>query len=504
LTHDVTAVLVLARLGLLAKVLDAYPCPTIAAGVMRQLFEERRRIRYHQRSRVERAGHVRDAIASRQLRVVPRSLKPADPLAAEIGEELAHLLWAAEAEVGVVLRPAPVHAISSVGERDVDMTAHQVRLTDMHALLRVLARLGRLAEQSEETARRYFDVRDAGWPKAAEPDPSRPLFLDGLALDYLQTVDLLDEVLRAFSSVYVHAEVEEQTMELLAYEEQGEEAVRVIDDARRTIYRAFEGDAIRFGPRRAGAEDDDDGGELPVLHLLSDLASADILIVDDRALAGQGIATDADGRRAAIATTLDVIEDLRRRELITEAEWRHHRFALRRSGAMLVPVEADEVVAGAKRSGDVESAELRALRESLALARLTELPRFPGEIPWFISVCTGITRGVRRTFAELPCEQAEGVATYLHRLLPDPYDWLGVWHGGAEPEWAEKVSRALHQDIVAALDIDDSVKRGAYHSWAEKHVLEPMRTLAPERYRALVEDLRVFLLNSRNDDADEG
>ena len=500
---DVTAVLVLGRLGLLAKVIEAYPCPTFAAGIMRQLFEERQRVRYHQRSRVERARHLRGAIAARQLTVVPRSLTPADSLASELGEELANLLSAAEANDGVVLRPAPVHAIGSVGEREADMTTHQGRLADMHALLRVLARLGRLNEQAEETARRYFDVQDAGWPNAAEPNTKRPLFLDGLALEYLQTLDLLDEVLRAFSSVYIHAEVEEQTIELLAYDEQGDEAVRVIDNVRRTVYAAFERDAMRFGPRRPGADDDDERSEYPILHLLSDLASADILIVDDRALAGKDVATDADGRQAAVATTLDVLEDLRSRELITQAEWRHHRFALRRSGAMLVPLEADEVVAGATRSGQAESAELRALRESLALARLAEVPRFPGEIPWFISVCTSITRSIQRTFPELPRDQAKGVTTYLHRLLPDPDDWLNFWHGGAGPEWAENVDRVLHQDIVTALHIDDKSARSAYLAWVEAHVLGPMRTLAPERYRALVDGVRKFLLENPTNDIDE-
>jgi hypothetical protein len=310
-------------------------------------------------------------------------------------------------------------------------------------------------------------------------------------------------VIRAFSDVYVHATVEEETIDLLAHEEQGDEAVRVIDDIRRTVHAAFERDAIRFGPRRRGTDEDDERGEFPLLHLLSDLASVDVLIVDDRALSGQRVATDQDGRQAALITTLDVIEDLRRRELITDVEWRRHRFDLRRSGAMLVPLEADEVVAGATRSGDVESAELRAIREALALARLNELPRFPREILWFASVCTSITRGIQRTFIELPRDRREGVAAYLYRLLPDPADWLSLWHGGAGLDWVKAVDLVLHQDLVTALHIDDPVACSEYHAWVEEHVLEPRRTLAPERYLALVEALRAFLLASRGDNADK-
>jgi hypothetical protein len=198
-----------------------------------------------------------------------------------------------------------------------------------------------------------------------------------------------------------------------------------------------------------------------------------------------------------------VIEDLRRRALITDAEWRRHRFDLRRSGAMLVPLEADEVVVAATRAGDVESVELRAIRESLALARLNELPRFPREIPWFASICTGITRSIQRTFMELPRAQREGVAAYLYRLLPDPTDWLSLWQGGVGLDWVEAVDLVLHQDLVIALHIDNPVACSEYHAWVEEHVLAPMRTLAPERYLALVEALRGFLLASRGDNADE-
>jgi hypothetical protein len=294
---DITAVLVLARLGLLPKVIEAYPRLTMAAGIMRQLFEERQRVRYHQRSRVERARQIRHAIASRRLTAVRPSLRPLDPTVGEIGVELADLLSVAEADDGVVLRPAPVHVPGFAGEREADITAHQGRLADMHVLLRVLARFGRIDEQAEETARQYFEVQDAGWPNSAEPDPKHPLFLDSLALEYLQTLGLLDEVLCTFSDVRLHAQVDEEMIELLAYDEQGDEAVRVIDDIRRTIHAAFERDAIRFGPRRRGAAEDDERGEFPILHLLSDLANVDILIVDDRALAGQRVATDQDADR---------------------------------------------------------------------------------------------------------------------------------------------------------------------------------------------------------------
>ena len=71
-------------------------------------------------------------------------------------------------------------------------------------------------------------------------------------------------------------------------------------------------------------------------------------------------------------------------------------------------------------------------------------------------------------------------------------------HGGAGLDWVKAVDLVLHQDLIIALDIDDPAARSDYHAWVEGHVLEPMRTLAPERYLAPVNGLRGFLLVHRH------
>src|SRR5207244_2784577 len=146
-----------------------------------ELFEGRRRIRGFQKSRLKRAGEIRDVIAARRVRIVPVPVGPRDTLADEFGADLAGLIRAAEVSDGVVLRPAPVHR-PGLDMQDADMSAHMDRLTDMHALLDTLA----LDQTAEEAAKGYFSLQDRGWPSPVRPDVKRPLYIDDLALNYLQ------------------------------------------------------------------------------------------------------------------------------------------------------------------------------------------------------------------------------------------------------------------------------------------------------------------------------
>jgi hypothetical protein len=108
---DISALMVLAWLGPLSKVLEEYPETVLPAGVFYELFEGRRRIRQFQKSRLQRAVQIRSAIASGTLKVLRSPTIVRDALANEIGIELSSLIREAQARDGIVLRPAPVHRL---------------------------------------------------------------------------------------------------------------------------------------------------------------------------------------------------------------------------------------------------------------------------------------------------------------------------------------------------------------------------------------------------------
>jgi hypothetical protein len=195
----------------------------------------------------------------------------------------------------------------------------------MHALLAFLAEQSAVDQAAEITARQYFSLQDKGWPSSAKPNIGRPLLIDGLALVYLQTVDLLDTVLNTFKDVYVHADIDEETSSLIEHDRHTSDVLKIVDDLRSAVRQARAAGKIIFGPRRTLTDDESEihGADLSTLHLLSDKLQADMLVFDDRAFNKETFAQDGTGHRAPIATSLDLIEELLRRELTTEDERRH-------------------------------------------------------------------------------------------------------------------------------------------------------------------------------------
>lgn len=492
---DISALMVLAWLGLLPKVLDLFPEIVLPAGVFYELFEGRRRIRQFQKSRLQRAVQIRSAIASGTLKVLRSPTVNRDALTNEIGIELSSLIREAQARDGIVLRPAPVHRLGLEG-RDADLSAFADRLCDMHVLLAFLAEQGAVDQAAETTARQYFSLQDKGWPSSAKPNIGRPLLIDGLALIYLQTVDLLDTVLNTFKDVYVHADIDEEASSLIEHDRHTSDVLKIVDDLRSAVRQARAMGKIIFGPRRTPTDDESEvhGTDLSTLHLLSDMLQANILVFDDRAFNKETFAQDGSGHRAPIATSLDLIEELLRRKLITEDERRHLRYRLRIAGALLVPVDGSELAAATMRNRQNDSPEFRAIRDITDLARVAELPQFPSEMPWFIAANAAVKSAIMEVWnTESDPARAGALADVLLDLKPRPEDWVARWEGHPPPQWVEAVRRMTVATLALPVELLDDARLDAYNAWLERSVLSLTRDMSPELYRAVIENLKSFM-----------
>ena len=129
------------------------------------------------------------------------------------------------------------------------MSAYASVLTDTHTLLRVLREAGAVDQVTEETAKQYFAVQDKGWSAPPVPRSKQPLYLDSLSLIYLHTVGLLDAVVASFDDVYIDAGAEEDAFALIEHDRHAAEVLRVIDDIRGPIQKAYAAGKIVFGPR---------------------------------------------------------------------------------------------------------------------------------------------------------------------------------------------------------------------------------------------------------------
>jgi hypothetical protein len=503
---DFTALLVLGWLGILPKVFDTFNEVVLPSGIFRDLFEGRRRIREFQKSRLRRAERIQHAIASGKIKVVRTSLSRSDPLVVEVGEELAGLLRIAESSNGFVLRPAPVHKPGILNE-DADVSPYAQRLADTHSLLMVLQDNGLTDQSTEESAKRYFALQDKGWPTPARPDPNRPLYIEGLGLNYLDFVGLVDVVFKAFSQVYIDSSTADEAAALVEYDEHTTEVLQIIDTIREAVRKAQSDGKIMYGPRRSrksdDADDDDEAFDSSTVNLITNLAQAEVAVIDDRALNKEPFVLDNNGHRAPAVTSLDVIEELRCRQVISDDERRALRHRLRGAGASLVPVDTEEIVVAALRCTGSDSAELRAMKESILLARVAALPRFPSEVPWFASTMVAIKNAIIAVWAKEPDhKRAALLANTIRNLQPHPEDWVDQWAGQVPPNWVNGVALVIVAGLALPFELLDDETRRAYNNWLESNILEPLRMRRAETYAAVVQHIRALVNSIANDDDD--
>jgi hypothetical protein len=487
---------VLGWLGILPKVFNTFDEIVLPSGIFRDLFEGRRRIREFQKSRLRRAERIQHAIASGKIKVVRTSLSRRDPLVVEVGEELAGLLRSAESADGFVLRPAPLHKPGLLNQ-DADVSPYAPRLADTHSLLGVLQDNGMTDQSTEESAKRYFALQDKGWPTPARPDPNRPLYIEGLGLNYLDFVGLLDGVLKTFSQVLIDSSTADEAAALVEYDKHTTEVLEVIDAIRESVRKVQSEGKIVYGPQRSRKVDDDEDDEAfdsSTVNLITNLAQAEVAVIDDRALNKEPFVLDNRGHRARAVTSLDMIEELCRRQVISDDERRALRHRLRVAGASLVPLDKEEIVIAALRRTGSDSAELRAMKESIFLARVAALPRFPAEIPWFATTTVAIKNAIIGVWAREPDHQRAAVlADAIRDLQPHPEDWVDQWDGQVPPDWVNTVSLVLVAGLALPFELPREAPRHAYNNWLENEILEPLRTRVPEIYVAVVKYLRSFI-----------
>jgi hypothetical protein len=175
---------------------------------------------------------------------------------------------------------------------------------------------------------------------------------------------------------------------------------------------------------------------------------------------------------------------------------------MRTAGACLVPADASEVKFAAARNAQYESPEFRALRDSIDLPRIAEIPFFPSEIPWFMTINSAVKKVLVEIWKEeQDPKRAAAMADAIYSLYPNPEDWITSWRGQVPSGWIMAVNRVLRASLALPFELSGNPQAiNSYDEWVERTVFEPMRKTAPESYQAIVGYLRDFVLSSRNDD----
>ena len=479
---DLTSIMVLSRVGLLETAVHALDQIKLSPDAMFSLFENRAAVRFHQPTRVYSARNLRKLIDQGRIKLVGRSKRPSADLAEEVGEELATLLDMCKADGGVVVCSKPIHKAKSLTKEVADTTMYDDFILSPVDLCLSLHRAGHTDANQNEQARAFLSSQGE---TASEGKPqlslSGPIFVDSLALSYLQSARILAAIAEIGLDLRIHHRVQDEMNAVLNDNDAGEDLAEVLESIRDTLRVGMESGKVRllaWSPEHT-QEPDALGAVDSLMGLLHGSSECDALCVDDRFINAHARSEGPTGEQVPVVCVLDILRHLRAIQVISDEEYWSARHKLRQAGFAFVPVDEDEVLrhllASGVKSGQVlESVELRVIRQTVSRVGTLEL----------------LTRDEARALDD---EMIFTCAQVTQRIWSDPDTKAGdagalcnwVWRhlgmstlrfqGAHEAEgrvldYREGVARRLGLMMLSPI-VNSRDRRSAYREWLERSVL---------------------------------
>lgn len=388
IAFDRSAILTLAAAGLLGDVLTNIDDALVSHDILSRLFEDQRRIKFHQPSKIAFAHQLTTLLQRGNVVAFRSTVTPDAALVGMIGRTLAALLSEAGAQAEgqhIVVHPYPITRVGSLlnDPEPVPLDAYRRNLCSCSAVVDALERGGRITQGNLARARGYLARVDSPWPEEPVIERGATLYLSDLSVSYFRFIGVLDQIESLGLTVVLPQSELDEAMALKRWESFSARTIELVETICSEISRAYGAGRLRFD-RIVDTEEVTRSAQT----LTSITERADLLICDDRFL-NRFESFDHRSGRTPIATSLDLVERLGADETIDAARCEEARALLRSAGALFVPATSDEIIAllsaCAVEGGRVrETAELRAVRENIRLGQLRGWFDPPAEAPWLI------------------------------------------------------------------------------------------------------------------------
>ena len=488
---DVTSVMILAYLGLLKQAIDAFHHVKLAPDIMEFLFRERDETRFHQPSRITAAKQVRDLESAGQIQAAAGFTHPPDALVDEVGLEMATLLHLADHDKGIVVCVLPIHRPGSLMEQSADTSAHDHLILSTTDICSMLHEEGKIDAEDYQRAMLFFNSQ--GQKERSNLQRSSidgPVYIDDLALSYLQDANILPPVAVASLNIRVHPNVLKRSYAFIEEGDVGHQLGTRIEGMRFVLRSAVDSGTASFLPRTADRDariQKLDPRFQATASLLTGMAACDALCIDDRYINSHPNITDDTGQPVPIVCVLDVLRHFLSRGVIDVAGVWTARHKLRRSGFAFILIETDELVhwlTSAKvDDGQMsESAELRVLRQTMAridvlgLLSLQEAPTLSTNLR---SACKTAIERVWED-ASLTVERARALSDWVwHNLMKTAVLALEQIEGHNRGRWVGDLISLRLGHLLLPTTIQSQERRAQFGDWIEQSVLEPLRPANP-------------------------
>lgn len=506
---DPTALLTLELLGSLKGAFEFFDTIIIPHGTLGWLFEEKQRVQFHQPSRIVDARTVKDLVDAKKLTVFDRTVPIDLEFASEVGDDLAAMFAEAENSVGsggrqkLVVRSSPIHRVGSLMEEEADLGAHAAFVCSCADVVAALARLGQLTQAEEQRAVSYLKIQEKPWPSSVSIEAGALLYLDELSVTYLQHIRVLGKLHDAGLIGIVPPSEMLQSDGFTKYEGLAKRVTAIIDGVRGTVFNGIETGKVTLAP--STSEEDHLSKRLqrhPTFELMRVAALADVVVVDDRHFNQHGNITGDFGVRQ-VWTTYDLLTFS-----LSNSDMREKVTALRRAGLCFIPLRQDELMEFVQKAPVVdgkliETAELKAVRESILVAQLSDSLQLPKEAVWLDTVSLCFMETIK---AQWPDGIDEATAIARSNWLLEQFDirrWASRYCGQGQPN---AMNARYRVQILSLGMLNTGVKfetKKKYWRWYESALLEQVRQEERELYADIIEQVRSLILDAATKDPKE-
>ena len=467
---DVTALFVLSELGRLGAVLDSFDEVFISPRFMDVLLDDRGRVAFHQPSRIAEVKPLSGWAASGRLKVL--DAKASADLAAEVGDEAAVLLKEAESNAGIFVHPGTLFEVASFMDKEAALGELESRLADPIDVLDALREEGVITQAESDVALKVLQSR--GMTKRQSVPPATPLYLDGLAVKYLQDAKILQPLLNSGHAVTINKSTVDEWQALLATEPMAAELSESLDALRQTVRAGLVSGKVKFLAQNRKTTDGLNATTmLPMVDLLEDIEGIQAVVLDDRMLGQNGSISDSTGRSVPLLSSLDLLEMLVREERMSVADRREALHLMRARCFYCLPIDTVDVEfylgQAVVEDGKLkETAELRTIRQYLALLNASDVLCTPADFVyqqslWRVATLVIVTLW---TNTAIPVVEASAKSDWvLANLLPDPELAMRF-----TPDWEVRIDETVAAQLGMSLMLpsNDPTRRDAYCLWLER------------------------------------
>ncbi len=484
---DLTSILILDRLDLLETTVAAFHHTELAPNIMEFLFRERDEVRFHQPFRTAAATNVRELQSREQLRAAINLGAPPRTSIDEVGLELAGLFHMARHDNGKVICVLPIRKVGSLMEQHADMSEHDDLILSTMDLCKLCLDEGQIDANIYQQASSF--LRGKGQSQHANLPASvlnGPIYVEGLALSYLQSASLLEPLAASGLDMRIHPDILDEIHTLIDAGDVGRESVKKIERISDILRNALSSGTASFLPRAVERDKRVQKHEIrfqATASVLAGKAACDALSIDDRYINSHPVITNRTGQSIPIVCVLDILRYLVSRGCISIADHWIARHKLRQSGFVFVPIESDELMhwleSATVDDGKLkESAELRILRQAvthidtLSLAATKEMMALSANI--HCAIGTAIEHLWQDSSLTIERTMALSDWVWCHLMMKAILGHEHFEHGDYTA-WLRELIPLRLGNLLLPTAILPQDRRVHYTHWIDQSVLEALR-----------------------------